>query len=181
MSKTMSTLCSISIEQLELPSSHVGRTSIAIVWNEASNSLCPSSKLDTPALPLQGSNLRKGVRFSVQTTSWGSVPWRRWRLEELPCWPSGSNDMTGRIVLVASIKLIEAQKRPDRALVSFNHRANALGQSVWVLCPFDAIHILFFSVSLYPRPQLNTSASFSCAVPWPLSPILGIPTSNTEP
>ena len=33
-----------------------------------------------PALPLQGSNFRKGVKFSVQTTSRGKDPCSRYKL-----------------------------------------------------------------------------------------------------
>lgn len=40
--------------------------------------------------------------------------------------PSNAKLASGRIVLVESIKLIEAQKRPDSALVKVNHLALAL-------------------------------------------------------
>jgi hypothetical protein len=81
-----------------------------------------------PALPLQGSSLRNGVRFSVQTTSRGSVPYSEWLLDGVVFeWsPSGWKDMTGRVVRVESMKLSEAQKRPDRALVSVSHFWSAL-------------------------------------------------------
>jgi hypothetical protein len=76
-----------------------------------------------PALPLQGRSLRKGVRFSVQTTSLGKTPWSRWVLARVAFgWsPSGRKDMRGRVVLVESMKLREAQNRPESALVNVNH------------------------------------------------------------
>jgi len=40
--------------------------------------------------------------------------------------PSGWNDMTGRVVRVLSIKLSDAQKRPDSALVKTSHFSSAL-------------------------------------------------------
>jgi hypothetical protein len=40
--------------------------------------------------------------------------------------PSGSKDMTGRIVFVESMKFREAQKRPERAFVRVSQRAFAL-------------------------------------------------------
>lgn len=51
-----------------------GCTSIDMACQEESKSLWPSSKLDIPALPLQGRSFRNGVRFSVHTTSAGNVP-----------------------------------------------------------------------------------------------------------
>lgn len=42
-------------------------------------------------------------------------------------------------------------------------------------------NILILGVGLDPSPQLDTSASFSCSVPWPLSPVIGIPSPHTEP
>lgn len=99
-----------------------------MLCHEASNNLCPSSKLEIPALPLQGSSFRKGVRFSVQTTSRGNVPWSRCRFDnEAFEWsPTGSNVVRGRVDRVESMKLSEAQKRPDNALFRVIHRANAL-------------------------------------------------------
>ena len=40
--------------------------------------------------------------------------------------PSGWKDMTGRVVRVPSIKLREAQNKPDRALVRVSHLPSAL-------------------------------------------------------
>jgi hypothetical protein len=112
---------------------HTGLTSIDMLCQEASKSLCPSSKLEIPAFPLHGSNFKKGVRFSVQTTSLGKVPCKRYRFDkvELEWSPLGINDMTGRMVRVESIKFKEAQKRPDNALVRINHRPSALEESVF--------------------------------------------------
>ena len=102
--------------------------SIAILCHEASKSLCPSSKLAIPALPLHGSNFRKGVKFSVQTTSLGSVPCRRYRLseDEFDTLLAGSKVNLGLVVLVESMKLSEAQNRPERALFSVTHLAKDL-------------------------------------------------------
>lgn len=77
MSSTISTVCSISIKHSGSPSGHVGRTSMDMLCHDASNSLCPSNRLEMPAFPLHGSIFRNGVRFSVQTTSPGRVPCRR--------------------------------------------------------------------------------------------------------
>lgn len=101
---------------------------MAILCQEASNSLCPSRSVAIPALPLQGNSFRNGVRFSVHTTSRGSTPYSRcmFVLFELGWLPSGRNDMTGLVVLVPSMKLSEAQKRPDRAFVRVNHLWSAL-------------------------------------------------------
>jgi hypothetical protein len=128
ISRTISTVCSISRTHPEPSSLQTGLTSIDMVCHDASNSLCPSSKLDIPAFPLQGSNFKKGVKFSVHTTSCGRVPWSRCRLgnEELVWCPSGWNDMTGRIVFVESMKFNDAQNKPESAFVRVNHLANAL-------------------------------------------------------
>lgn len=124
----MSTVCSISMLHSDPSSGHTERTSIAILCHEASKSLCPSSKLAIPALPLHGSNFRKGVRFSVQTTSLGSVPCRRYRLsdEDFDILLAGPKVIRGLVVLVESTKFSEAQKRPERALFSVTHLANDL-------------------------------------------------------
>jgi len=42
----------------------------------------------------------------------------------------GVNDMTGRIVLVESMKFSDAQKRPESAFVSVNQRPSALQLTV---------------------------------------------------
>lgn len=127
MSSTMSIDCSISRTHSP-PSGHTGRTSIAILCHDESNSLCPSSRLAMPAFPLHGRSFRNGVRFSVHTTSRGSVPCSRCRLDVVASeWsPSSWNDMTGRVVRVASMKFREAQKKPDNALVSVSHLRSAL-------------------------------------------------------
>lgn len=127
MSRTMSMDCSISSTHSP-PSGHTGLTSMAILCHDESKSLCPSNKLAMPVFPLQGSNFRKGVRFSVQTTSLGSVPCNKCRFEDAASeWsPSGWKDMTGRVVRVSSMKLREAQNRPERAFVKVNHLRSAL-------------------------------------------------------
>lgn len=106
----------------------MGLTSIAMLCHDESNNLCPSNKLAMPVLPLHGSNFRNGVRFSVHTTSRGSVPCRRCKLDAVAsAWsPSGWKDMTGRIVRVPSMKLREAQNRPDKAFVRVSHLWSAL-------------------------------------------------------
>lgn len=125
----MSTVCSSSTMHSPPSLGQTGRTSIAILCHDASKSLWPSSKLDMPAFPLHGSNFRKGVKFSVQTTSLGNVPCRRWRFDkEAFEWsPVGSKVTTGLVVRVESIKLSEAQNKPETALVRVVHLANALG------------------------------------------------------
>ena len=128
MSSTISIVCSISMLHSCCSSAHTGRTSIDIVCQVESKSLCPSSRLAIPARPLHGSNLRNGVKFSVQTTSRGSAPCRRCRLPiEVFAWsPRGSKVMTGRVVRVESMKFIDAQNKPASALLSVIQRAKAL-------------------------------------------------------
>ena len=100
-----------------------------MLCHDASKSLWPSKRLAMPALPLQGSNFRKGVKFSVQTTSPGRVPWRKCRVDWLLEWfPVGSNETTGRVVLVESTKFKDAQNRPDRDCVREVHLSNALSR-----------------------------------------------------
>src|SRR5450432_1774811 len=77
ISTTISIVCVISNKHSFEGSGHTGLTSIDILCQEASKSLCPSNKLDIPAFPLQGRSFKKGVRFSVQTTSLGNVPCKR--------------------------------------------------------------------------------------------------------
>ena len=127
ISSTMSTFCSICSTQSPA-SEQTGLMSMDIVCQAESKSLCPSSRLEMPALPLQGSNLRNGVRFSVHTTSLGNTPCSSCRLSTAPggCTPSGSKERTGRIVLVESMKFKLAQKRLLNALVSVSHLAFAL-------------------------------------------------------
>lgn len=109
----------------------MGRMSMAILCHEASNSLWPSSSVAMPAFPLHGSSFRKGVRFSVQTTSCGSTPYNKFMFVVVEWSPSGWKDMTGRVVRVPSMKLSEAQKRPERALVRVSHLWSAL--CVWMV------------------------------------------------
>ena len=127
MSRTISMDWSISSTHSP-PSGQTGRTSMAMLCQDESNTLCPSSRLAMPALPLQGSNFRKGVRFSVQTTSRGSVPCSRCRVDATASeWsPSSWNDILGRIVRVPSMKFSEAQNRPDSAFVRVSHLLSAL-------------------------------------------------------
>jgi len=89
--------------------------------HEESYSLCPSRRLEIPALPLHGKSFRNGVRFSVQTTSCGKLPWSKCNPPDEEWLPSGENERTGRMVLVKSIKLMEAQKSPDKAFVNVSH------------------------------------------------------------
>jgi len=100
-----------------------------MLCQDASKSLWPSRRLEIPALPLHGKSFRKGVKFSVQTTSWGRTPCNNLRLELVVAFgrvPSGSKDMTGRVVRVLSIKLRDAQKRPESAFVKTSHFSFAL-------------------------------------------------------
>ena len=73
MSRTMSMVCSIWRTHSP-PGGQIGRMSMAMLCHDASNSLWPSNSVAMPALPLHGSSFRKGVRFSVHTTSWGNTP-----------------------------------------------------------------------------------------------------------
>ena len=81
-----------------------------------------------PAFPLHGNNFRKGVKFSVQTTSRGRVPCSRKSLTsgEFGRMPVGSKVIRGLVVRVESMKLREAQNSPERALFKVTHRANDL-------------------------------------------------------
>lgn len=127
ISITISTVCSICTKHS--PSEQTGRTSTDILCHDASNSLCPSNKVEIPAFPLHGSNFRKGVRFSVQTTSPGSVPCKRCSWLDGSWSPAGSKEATGRVVRVESMKFNDAQKRPDRDWVRAIHFVNALKKS----------------------------------------------------
>lgn len=119
----------------------MGLTSTLMLCQLASNSLCPSSRLLIPALPLHGKSFKNGVRFSVQTTSLGNVPWSRCRFcSEASLWlPRGSNDITGRVVRVESMKLREAQKRPESAFVRVSQRPSALSSALVSPVPFKPI------------------------------------------
>lgn len=122
----MSIVCSIC-KTHSWPGGHIGRTSMAMLCHDASNSLCPSRRLEMPALPLHGSSFKNGVRFSVHTISCGKTPCSRCSLSRADPWsPSGRKDMTGRVVRVSSMKLREAQNKPDRAFVSVSHLWSAL-------------------------------------------------------
>lgn len=127
-SNTISTVCSISMLHSEPCPGQTDRTSIAIVCHDASKSLCPSNRLAMPALPLQGSSFRKGVRFSVHTTSRGKVPCNKCRSSRRLAEGSleDSNAILGREVRVESMKLREAQNNPERALFRVTHRAKDL-------------------------------------------------------
>lgn len=71
------------------------------------------------------------MRFSVQTTSLGRVPCRRYRFCDVvfDILLAGSKVILGLVVLVESMKLSEAQNRPERALFSVTHLANDLFSS----------------------------------------------------
>lgn len=107
-----------------------------------------------PAFPLHGSNFRKGVKFSVQTTSRGRVPCNKYRSSEelLERSLAGSNVNWGLVVLVESTKLSEAQNNPERALFKVTHLANDLNphqlhRYVYNLYPIPSVR-----VSLHPSP-----------------------------
>ena len=156
----MSTVCSISMLHSDPSAGHTERTSIAILCHEASKSLCPSNKLAIPALPLQGSSFRNGVRFSVHTTSRGRVPCSRYRLsvEALVPTLAGSKVIIGLVVRVESMKLREAQNKPERALFRVTHLANDL----------DVLQLHSFIRLLYPYPaseSASTQAHNSTPVP----------------
>jgi len=74
ISKAISIVWVIWSWQSSDPAVHIGRTSIDILCHDESNNLCPSKRLEIPALPLHGSSFKKGVKFSVHTTSLGNVP-----------------------------------------------------------------------------------------------------------
>jgi len=120
MSRTMSIACEISMWQSE-SAGQTGRTSIDMLCQDASKTLCPSSKLDMPALPLHGRSLRKGVRFSVQTTSPGRTPCKKWSCWPISWSPVGEKESVGLVVRVESMKLIEAQNKPDSDWVRVDH------------------------------------------------------------
>ena len=156
-------------------SGHTERTSIAILCHEASKSLCPSNKLAIPALPLHGSNFRKGVKFSVQTTSLGSVPCRRYRLseDESGILLAGSNVIRGLVVLVESMKLSEAQNKPDRALFSVTHLANDLLSSQSQVTSSHLVCYLLLTQSpnlLLPKPTVPRLFPLLSFLPMALRP-----------
>lgn len=143
---------------------------MAMLWKEASKSLCPSNKLAMPALPLHGRSFKKGVKFSVHTTSCGNTPCRSRVLARVSLeWcPSGRNDNTGRIVFVSSMKFRLAQNSPDRALVRVNHLPSASSSFVAsshaqssTPCPpsFLPSHGRAPHVSVSQRPNVNLRCS----------------------
>ena len=76
-----------------------------------------------PAFELQGNSLLQGVRFSVQTASLVKVAYRR-QDDLFDCddsMPLVWKENFGTAVCVLSIKFSDAQKRPDRVLVSPCH------------------------------------------------------------
>ena len=178
-------VCSISRTHSPPSAGHTGRTSIAMLCQDASNNLCPSNKLAIPALPLQGKSFRNGVRFSVHTTSWGSTPYKScvFVAAELRWLPSGWKDMTGRVVRVPSIKLREAQKRPDSAFVSVSHLWSALYAPVSaVICIYKTrLFVLLVGFGLKPCPQLDAGSAFARAIPRPGAPALSIPAAQVKP
>lgn len=104
---------------------------MAMLCHEASNSLWPSKRLAMPAFPLQGRSFKKGVKFSVQTTSRGRVPCSRRMFSRGVPQRSlvGSNVNSGLVVRVESMKLREAQNKPESALFRVTHLANDLSLS----------------------------------------------------
>lgn len=101
-------------------------------------------------------------------------------------WPSGRKDMTGRVVRVSSMKLRDAQKRPDKALTRFFHLCEALNDKLALATVHSGSEILrkyalIVCISIKPRPQLNPSASLSRAVPRPRTPTLGVPSPEPKP
>lgn len=181
-SSTMSTVCSISMLHSDRSSGHTKRTSIAILCHEASKSLCPSSRLAIPALPLHGSSFRKGVKFSVQTTSLGKVPCKRKRLsdEASVTLLAGSNVMRGLVVRVESMKLSEAQNRPERALLRVTHLANELPLSQSIFIYLNLFSVPSIRVCFYPSPELYPCPSLFRSSPWPCAPTLIVPSPSGE-
>ena len=179
----MSIVCVICSWQPFVPEGHMGRTSIDMLCHEASNSLCPSKRLDIPALPLHGNNLRNGVKFSVHTTSLGSVPCRRCRFDivEFEWSPAGWKDNTGLVVLVESMKFSDAQKSPDRAFVNVSHRPSALGPSVNLASRIVISFLLFIRLCIHPSPQLHACSSLPSTSPGPCTPAFCIPSPKTKP
>ena len=169
----MSTVCSISILHSDPSPGHTERTSIAILCHDVSNNLWPSSKLAMPALPLHGSNFRKGVKFSVQTTSRGSVPCNRYMSSSEALKPilEGSKVILGLVVLVASMKLSEAQNRPERALLSVTHLAKDL-QPNQLQLHFNVLFSHPASESALTHAQSSTPVPPSFAPPHGLAPQL---------
>lgn len=154
-----------------------------MLCHEASKSLCPSKRLEIPAFPLHGRSFKNGVKFSVQTTSRGKLPCRRCSLgKELLEWsPVGLKAITGLVVLVESMKLREAQNKPDRALLRVIHRANALDYpSTWPSPTQNLSLLLFARVGFHPSPKLNSSAAFFETTPWPCAPRLGVPSASAK-
>lgn len=91
--------------------------------------------------------------------------------------------MTGRVVRVLSMKLSEAQKRPERALVRISHLRLALRKSAGEShdSEDDSPNLLFIRIRLQPSPQLNASAALTGAVPGPRTPCFSVPTARAEP
>lgn len=167
MSSTMSIVCSICTRHSPGPE-HTGRTSTDILCHDASNSLCPSKRLEIPAFPLQGRSFRKGVKFSVQTTSPGSVPWRRCKLSEIGWSPVGSKDTIGRVVRVESTKFSDAQKRPDNDCVKVIHLANALQsrQMISIREPPELYLQPLVHTYHYREHQSMPTIPHQCSPPW---------------
>lgn len=167
MSSTMSIVCSICTRHSPGPE-HTGRTSTDILCHDASNSLCPSKRLEIPAFPLQGRSFRKGVKFSVQTTSPGSVPWRRCKLSEIGWSPVGSKDTIGRVVRVESTKFSDAQKRPDNDCVKVIHLANALQsrQMISIREPIPSTASTYLSLPAASIHAHNSTPVFPSLVPF---------------
>ena len=107
------------------------------------------------------------MRFSVQTTSRGREPCRRWRFCDgtSPSSPSRSKVRRGLVVLVESIKLSEAQKRPDRAWLRLVHRAKDLFPSDVV---YGRAHLTYSSSDV-----ASTHAQSSTPVPPSFLPLCG--------
>lgn len=131
MSKTISIIWSISTAHSVPSDGHTGLISTDIDCHAESKSLCPSRRLEMPALPLQGMSLRNGVRFSVQTTSRASCPCMRCSFAvELRWLPSHGKTATGRIVRVESMKFSEAQNNPESVFVRVSQLSYALQMSI---------------------------------------------------
>ena len=160
----MSTDCSIWTKH-SLSLGQSGRTSMDILCHDASNNLCPSNKLEIPAFPLQGRSFKNGVRFSVQTTSPGSVPCNRYNPSDIGWSPVGSNETTGRVVRVESMKFSDAQKRPDKDCVKVIHLADAL-QTV------SNSSSLYRSLVRWCQPTLHCSRHQSMPIALPQSRLL---------
>lgn len=103
------------------------RTCIPIPCQSASNKRWGFKREAIPERPLQGSNFRKGVRFSVQTCSDARDACRRWwGMPQSGRLPSGAKGMTGDVVRCSSRVPSDAQNNPASAFRNPDQRASML-------------------------------------------------------